>query len=179
MLTDLQRTFLRLGAVFILLAGLVSVVIAIRPPGSSRVEPIAVRAGETVELPPAGLFGRSLALYGNVPQDTDIRSAQLGCVMHTDDGGRTNPGYLSYLSINSSPAVVDGRTLQPVMQISRYDTGWTLRCDGPLVSAGQPMYLLSGHQRTRVVVRVVALGMAVVFFVVGAVGLVLLRPRRR
>lgn len=176
MISDGARTVLRIGGGFLVLAGLIALVFAARPPGSvSGRAPVAVQAGQAVHLPRPALFGAGLTLYGTVESGADAPSARdLGCTVTKPGGVRGYVGGMAW--VDHKPQTVRGQSLTAMVSISRYPTGSTLTCDGDAASTVEPMYLLGGGLDTGLM-RVMLVGFAVVALVVGAVAVIVLRPR--
>lgn len=179
MISSSQRSALRLGAVMILLAGLVSLAVAVFAGGGSAAPPTVVADATRIELPEPGFFGGSVLVYGDVPADADVSSKDLGCALVNERGREQSSAKLSEIAaLTADPISIDGKTLQPLFRVKSYARGSRLECS--TASSATPM-AISGSQSfggMGLLVRVLAGGFALVCFVFGGVAWVLLRPRR-
>jgi hypothetical protein len=172
-----QRAVLRAGAFLMILSALLAFGLAVRPTGTgSGPAKVAVPAGQAVSLPVPRPFGSRPVLYGAVPAGQDAPGAkELGCTVHSPSGNGDTIFDLAWA--NNDPKTVDGTRLTALVSFGSYPRGTTLTCDGQAASTAQPMYLLNGGKP--MLLRVGLIGYGLMAVLVGTVGAILLRPRRR
>lgn len=180
MISEAQRTAMRLGAVMCLLAVPILVFVAVATfPGSSDDEVIWVSEGESeFALPDPGLFGGSTTVYGAGVSDGERPSpADLGCRLLSDDGTERSRAKLSHLTVMTKPTItVDDTTLSPLFEVS-HDRGDRVQCDGldRVTPVGYTASSTFGSS-TAIVFMTAASG-ALVCLVLGVAGVIVLRPR--
>lgn len=176
--SDAGRKAMRLGALFLVVGGLISAVIgfvALRsdPPD----DPVRVDVGTRVSLPTPGLFGGRAILYGQDDTEGQPTRQELGCRMITDTGEEGNRAALSHLdALDEDRRVIDGSGLVPLLVVRSYADGWSIECDGAAARAAQPMYLLKGTPLVDMV-PMAAFSFTALALVLGVAGLIVLRPR--
>jgi hypothetical protein len=168
---------MRLGALFLIVGGLISAVIGIvalrsDPPD----DPVRVDVGTPVPLPTPGLFGGQAIIYGQDDADGATR-AELGCRMITDTGEEGNSAALSHLAaLGEDRRVINGQGMVPLLVVRSYADGWAIECDGAAARAAEPMYLLKGTPLVDMV-PMAAFSFTALALVLGVAGSIVLRPR--
>jgi hypothetical protein len=135
----------------------------------ARTAPLRVEPGVPTPLPAPSLFRDEVTLYGTDPAKlvgaggtpAGLRTSDLGCSV-TDAQGRRRPGaFFSTLFIGPAPAEVQGRTLAPLMRLTRFGRDARLTCTGPALDSLAPVYVVGvGQDLTvqRFMIGAVAIG---------------------
>jgi hypothetical protein len=180
-LSSAQVTMLRLGAALCLVAvvPLTLAALLIDSGAPSGADVTLVDDPASYALPDAGLFGGSVTVYGATDAPSTPPS-DLGCVLLSEDGDELSTAKLSELAVvrAGTPAItVDGQRLQPLFEVKSYPDGALLACSD---SAGAEPLAVSRPATfgsAALAVRVVAGAGALLFGVVGVVGLLAFRRR--
>ncbi|CAI9415467.1 hypothetical protein [Nocardioides sp. T2.26MG-1] len=175
-----QTVALRLGAVACLIGAVILAVVAITvdtgSPGSDGVS--VVDDPTAVELPDPGLFGAQVVVFGS-STDNGVAPSDLGCRLLTDSGHEQSVAKMSELRVlGTDPVTVDGQELRALFAVDSYPDGSVLACSSARAAAPLALSQPSTFGSAGTMVRVAAVLGTVAFFVVGLVGLLLLRPRR-
>lgn len=138
------------------------------------VAPVPVVPGTATALPPAGLFGGTLALYGAPTDELPATAERLGCRLQ--DGRSTRTGLSPRGAADLDRRVVAGTALRPQLVIRGSSPEWTITCDGAGSLTMQPMYLITSSGQ-RDLVPMAAFSFATLALVLGVAGGVRLRPQ--
>ena len=170
-LTPSARLVFRVGGVFCIVGSVVWLGLAVFPLRTGGDTRIPVPAAAAVELPSSGgFFGRTLVLYGRNPNHDFVADADLGCTVRDGAGEEmSRPRLYTLAALGGDDRPVDGQSLTPLGEVSRFEKGWRLACTGPAAAALQPLYLLDSTQRA--VPRWLAVSFAGLFLAVGTVAL--------
>lgn len=172
--SDRQRRAWRAVAAAALTLGIACVAAGLAAPSlSGDREPRRLDAAGVVDLPSAGLFGGTVAVYARAVPPPQPAPARLGCSL-TDEQGRPARAGLSPSGTDAlDRLVVEGTALAPYAVV--VGKAASVRCDGgaaltPIVVRAQP--------GVDDMVPMAAFSLASLMVVVGGAGAVLLSPGR-
>ncbi len=171
-----QRVVLRMGAGFILLAGLVATGFAVLVP-SGGASGLVVSDGTSVDLPSPGLFGGASTVYG-VTKQAGSSPTDLGCTLLTGGGGEQSVARMSSLAVvGADPLLKDGQRFIPLFEVRSYPSGSSVTCTDADRVAPLAVSTTSTFGGLGSTVRLFAATVAVACFLVAGVALVVLRTR--
>ncbi|MEZ0577366.1 hypothetical protein [Nocardioides sp. MH1] len=180
-LSSAQVTMLRLGAALCLVAvvPLVLAALLIDSGDPSSADVTVVDDPTSYSLPDAGPLGGSVVVYG-VADSPSTPPSDLGCALLSEDGDELSTAKLSDLAVlrAGTPGVtVDGRRLQPLFEVKSYPDGARLACSDATSAEPLAVSRPATFGSAALAVRVVAGAGALLFLVVGVVGLLAFRRR--
>lgn len=177
-LSPSPRAVLRLGAISLIVAGVLSLLVGAWALTSALGEPeLAPSQGEDVAIPAAGTWGGSVTVY--VDRPVEDGPGRLGCEVVEADGDIASGTRMEAFTFALADSVhVHGVTWHPLTEIDLASQPATLRCDGDLLSTAA-VSAPSTFGGLSLLVAVAALGFAPVALVLGVVVLVLLRGSTR
>lgn len=130
-ISETQRKVMRAGALVVLLAAPILLVVAAStlPTLLQEDEITWVAEGESeFELADPGLFGSSSTVYGSTTEVL-LGPKDLGCRLLSEDGEERGGAQLSELAVVTKPPItVDGTELSPLFEVS-YAKGDRVQCD--------------------------------------------------
>jgi hypothetical protein len=172
--SDERRRRLRAAALALLVLGVAAIGVGLLAPSlSGDTTPRALPAGAVTALPPAGIFGGTVVLYGRVDDAAPPPVDRLGCVLLGPQGVAAS-GSLSAGGLDGfDRIVIDGVALRPLLRVA--GDAAEMRCDGPSVAALAPL-VVRAQRGVDDMVPMAAFSLASLSVVVGLAGLFSLRP---
>ncbi|WP_162802782.1 hypothetical protein [Ornithinimicrobium avium] len=176
-MTPTRRTVLRLGAVCMIVAGVLLLGVGAWAALSARDAPeLTVSDGPEVVLPEAGVLGGSVTVYVDGPVEDG--PSQLGCEVLRADGDVAQGTRMdAFTHALADPVTVEGATWHPLTEVDLFPAPATLSCPDELLSPAA-LSAPSTFGGDSLLVAGAALGFAPVGIVIGAVALLVLRERR-